>query len=68
MTTVETARRVNDPEQRQKLLDKLDFYIEELGELIPEKTARGVTPQGVVSSRMRLEVSQRPPPRAWTWA
>jgi hypothetical protein len=28
-----------DEQQRQNLLDKLDLFIEELGELVPEKTA-----------------------------
>ncbi len=28
-----------DDGQRQKLLDKLDLYIKELGELVPEKTS-----------------------------
>jgi hypothetical protein len=66
-----------DEQQRQNLLDKLDLFIEELGELVPEKTAsvrRGqisnLSPwsptYGVVSNRIKLEVSQRPPPRAWT--
>ena len=31
-----------DDQQRQNVLDKLDLFIEELGELVPKKTARGV--------------------------
>jgi hypothetical protein len=65
-----------DERQRQNLLDKLDQFIEAFEELISEQaTALGVdgfetSPliQGVVSSRIRLDVSQRPPPRAWICA
>jgi hypothetical protein len=71
-----------DARQRQNLLDKLELFIEEFGELIPENAAwidsrrlgfATLSPTydqphlwryGVVSKRMRLEVSQRPPPRA----
>jgi hypothetical protein len=51
-----------DARQRQKWLDKLDLFIEELGALAPGKATR--EDQALVSNRMRLELSQRPPPRA----
>jgi len=65
-----------DERQRQNLLDKLDQFIGAFEELISEQaTALGMdgfetSPliQGVVNSRIRLDVSQRPPPRAWICA
>lgn len=43
-----------DAQQRQRLLDKLDLFIQELGELIPEQSARGIPPVGASLLASRL--------------